>query len=242
MRLCNTCVHASIYTARRARAAPATPAAPPQADAELAAQLLALWRTVITRGGVGSYAIFEELDLTLTQVKALCALSDAELTVKDLAERLGLSLPGASRAVDALVARELIARREDAVDRRMKRLRCTAAGADALERLDEARLAGLEQFTTTLPRRSAPAALAAPCGRSSTACRRGTHDEASGPQRRQPPLVDARGDVLRAVHDHARQHGRERRAAVDPARPAHARSPAWNGRSTRTCSRSACCS
>ena len=132
-------------------ATPATPAAPPQADAELAAQLLALWRTVITRGGVGSYAIFEELDLTLTQVKALCALSDAELTVKDLAERLGLSLPGASRAVDALVARELIARREDAVDRRMKRLRCTAAGADALERLDEARLAGLEQFTTTLP-------------------------------------------------------------------------------------------
>ena len=33
-------------------------------------------------------------------------------------------------------------------------------------------------------------------------------------------LVDARRDVLRAVHDHARQHGRERRAAVDPARPA----------------------
>ena len=38
--------------------------------------------------------------------------------------------------------------------------------------------------------------------------------------RRQPPLVDPRRDVLRAVHDHARQHGRERRAAVDPARPA----------------------
>ena len=56
---------------------PAAPAAPREADAELAAQLLALWRTVITRGGVGSYAIFEELDLTLTQVKALCALSDA---------------------------------------------------------------------------------------------------------------------------------------------------------------------
>ena len=33
-------------------------------------------------------------------------------------------------------------------------------------------------------------------------------------------MVDARRDVLRAVHDHARQHGRERRAAVDPARPA----------------------
>ena len=29
-------------------------------------------------------------------------------------------------------------------------------------------------------------------------------------------VVDARRDVLRAVHDHARQHGHERRAAIDP--------------------------
>ena len=42
--------------------------------------------------------------------------------------------------------------------------------------------------------------------------------------RRQPPLVDPRRDVLRAVHDHARQHGRERRAAVDPAGPRTRRS------------------
>jgi DNA-binding MarR family transcriptional regulator len=119
--------------------------------AELAEQLLALWRRVIVTGRVGAYAIFEELELTLTQVKALCALSDDELTVKDLAERLGLSLPGASRAVDALVERELLHRREDPHDRRMKRLRTTAAGRDALARLDEARLAGLEAFTATLP-------------------------------------------------------------------------------------------
>lgn len=117
---------------------------------ELAGQLLTLWRAVITSSGVGAYTIFEQLDLTLTQVKALCALSESELTVKDLAERLGLSLPGTSRAVDALVERELVARREDADDRRMKRLLTTAAGHDALERLDEARLAGLEQFTSTL--------------------------------------------------------------------------------------------
>jgi DNA-binding MarR family transcriptional regulator len=129
------------------------PAPSPAADsvAELAGQLLALWRSITRAGGVGVYAIFEELDLTLTQVKALCALSAAELTVKELAERLDLSLPGASRAVDALVERELIGRREDPADRRMKRLRCTDAGSRALELLDEARLAGLEQFTATLP-------------------------------------------------------------------------------------------
>jgi DNA-binding MarR family transcriptional regulator len=120
--------------------------------AELAEQLLALWRAVMAPRGVSAYAIFEELDLTLTQVKALSALApDAELTVKELAERLGLSLPGASRAVDALVDRGLLGRREDTTDRRMKRLTCTPAGRQALRRLDEARLAGLEHFTATIP-------------------------------------------------------------------------------------------
>ena len=124
----------------------------PESPTPLAEQLLALWRAVTTAGGMSTYAIFEALDLTLTQVKALSALApDVELTVKELAEKLGLSLPGASRAVDALVERGLLSRREDTTDRRMKRLTCTAAGRDALRRLDEARLAGVEQFTATLP-------------------------------------------------------------------------------------------
>jgi DNA-binding MarR family transcriptional regulator len=134
----------------QASTSPSTPTEATSA-AELAEQMLALWRLVITTGSVGTYAIFEELDLTLTQVKALSALSGDELTVKDLAERLALSLPGTSRAVDALVERDLLHRREDLHDRRMKRLSCTDAGRHALERLDEARLAGLEHFTATLP-------------------------------------------------------------------------------------------
>jgi DNA-binding MarR family transcriptional regulator len=137
--------------------APATGSA-----AELAAQLLALWRQVISAGNVDTYAIFEELDLSLTQVKAMCALSLEEMTVKELAERLGLSLPGASRAVDGLVERGLLHRREHDVDRRMKRLRCTDAGRSALDRLDEARFCGLEKFTASLPpaqRRRLSAAL-----------------------------------------------------------------------------------
>jgi DNA-binding MarR family transcriptional regulator len=142
----------------QASASPADPAlaAVPAADggsaAELAEQLLTLWRSFLSSDSVGGYAIFEELDLTLTQVKALCALTDAELTVKDLAERLGLSLPGTSRAIDALVDRGLVGRREDTADRRMKRLRCTDTGRHTLERLDDARLAGLETFVATLPR------------------------------------------------------------------------------------------
>ena len=133
------------------RSPSSAPQAPDAPAAELAGQLLALWRSVLSSNSAGAYAVFEELDLTLTQVKALTALSSDELTVKQLAERLGLSLPGASRAVDALVDRDLIARREDSADRRMKRLRCTGAGRASLQRLDEARLAGLEQFTAKLP-------------------------------------------------------------------------------------------
>jgi DNA-binding MarR family transcriptional regulator len=126
-------------------------AAPPAATAELATDLLTLWRHVIGIGTAGAYAVFEELDLSLTQVKALAALAADELSVKELAERLGLSLPGASRAVDALVARDLLRRREDPDDRRQRRLLCTDAGRDALRRLDEARLAGLAAFAGTLP-------------------------------------------------------------------------------------------
>jgi DNA-binding MarR family transcriptional regulator len=131
--------------------AQATPAAIGAGSAAaLAEDLLKLWRHVITHGGEDSYAIFDELELTLTQVKALHALADHELTVKEIAEKLSLSLPGASRAVDALVDRQLLTRREDRADRRMKRLTCTQAGRDALARLDESKLAGLESFSASL--------------------------------------------------------------------------------------------
>ena len=78
-------------------------------------------------------------------------MSRGELTVKELAASLGLSLPGASRAVDALVGRGLLGRREDPGDRRQKRLCCTVDGREALRRLDEGRLAGLSAFAATLP-------------------------------------------------------------------------------------------
>jgi DNA-binding MarR family transcriptional regulator len=98
------------------------------------------------------YVLVEELDLTLTQLKALHALDLAaeEASVKELGEALGLSLPAASRTVDGLLRRGYLERREDDRDRRVKRLRLTPAGRDAVERLNRARLAGLESFASTL--------------------------------------------------------------------------------------------
>src|SRR5438270_3808790 len=47
-------------------------------------------------------------------------------------------------------------------------------------------------------------------------------------------VVDARRPLLLAVHDHARQHGRERRAALDQAR---SRPPGLRARMDRECLR-----
>jgi DNA-binding MarR family transcriptional regulator len=92
------------------------------------------------------------LELTLTQIKLLHHLEDAdrELTLKEAAELVLVSLPAASRLVDDLVRRGFVERNEDVEDRRMKRLRLTSEGASVSRRLNAARLSGLQQFTETL--------------------------------------------------------------------------------------------
>jgi DNA-binding MarR family transcriptional regulator len=90
-----------------------------------------------------------ELDLSLTQLKGLSVLddhADEALSVKALAERLGLSLAATSRSVDGLVKRKLIERDEDPDDRRVRRVRLTARGRRTVERLVEIRIAALERL------------------------------------------------------------------------------------------------
>ena len=101
----------------------------------------------------------DELDLSLTQLKLLSHLYDlpepAEgeeptlLSVKQVAEELGISVPAASRAIDPLVRRRLAARQEDPVDRRVKRVRLTSRGETAVERLFNARIAAAEAVLST---------------------------------------------------------------------------------------------
>ena len=72
------------------------------------------------------------------------------------------------------------------------------------------------------------------------------HRPRGGPDDRRQPhtLARADGPVPRRADDRARHHDRERRAAVDPRRPAASPRPRWSGWSTPTCSPSAasCCS
>ena len=125
------------------------------------------------------FAVADELDLSITHCKTLHHLDHhgAETSVKELAEALGVSLPATSRTVESLLGRGLLLRREDEHDRRVKRVGLTAAGREAVMRLNGARLADLEQFVSTLTereRRRVAAALTALFSRAEVAACRST--------------------------------------------------------------------
>ena len=133
-------------------------------DKDLAGDLYALIVFVHKHCNADLFEALGALDLTLSQVKLLHHLEDQprELTLKEAAELVRVSLPAASRMVDDLVRRGFAQRREDEEDRRMKRVCLTDGGRNAIRRLNAARLSGLDQFTkalTTTERRSLADAL-----------------------------------------------------------------------------------
>jgi DNA-binding MarR family transcriptional regulator len=93
-----------------------------------------------------------ELGLSFTQVKALNLLriSDDDVNVKDVADRLSMSLPAMSRALDKLVQRGYVDRLESEKDRRAKLVRLLPAGRAVLDEIEQARTSVVEGFTATL--------------------------------------------------------------------------------------------
>jgi DNA-binding MarR family transcriptional regulator len=130
---------------------------------ELAGELLELWSHLMRGSSQQMFAILGELDLTLTQMKTLGMLDDCveEVSVKELSERLGLSLPATSRTVDGLLRRGLLSRHEDTEDRRIKRVRLNDDGRAVVRRMATARLQGLEAYAATLSDEQRAALMAA---------------------------------------------------------------------------------
>lgn len=127
--------------------------APAQVGREaLTRDMYALASYLMRTANVGTFNAIAELDLSFTQIKALCALEadGEERSVKALAESLGVSLPAMSRAVDGLFERGFVGREEDAADRRMKRVRLTDAGRTVPQALNEARLSALQGLLSSL--------------------------------------------------------------------------------------------
>jgi DNA-binding MarR family transcriptional regulator len=81
-------------------------------------------------GEAENLSIAVDLDLSFSQLRALFVLADCqeELAVHELAARLRTSVATAGRAVHALARAELVTRREDEQDRRVKRVRLAEPG------------------------------------------------------------------------------------------------------------------
>jgi DNA-binding MarR family transcriptional regulator len=114
--------------------------------------MFALASYLMRTANIGTFNKIAELDLSFTQLKALCALETdgEERSVKALAESMGLSLPAMSRAVDGLFERGFVEREEDPTDRRMKRVRLTDAGRTVPRALNDARLSALAELMGSL--------------------------------------------------------------------------------------------
>jgi DNA-binding MarR family transcriptional regulator len=124
-----------------------------KADRELGYKLGAVMLRCMSADGGTAIRVIDESGLSFIQMKLLMTLAgtlDEAPTLKPIAEKLGLSLPSASRAVDVLVNRELVARTEDPSDRRQRRLALTDSGQQLAERIMAARLEGLGQFAASL--------------------------------------------------------------------------------------------
>jgi DNA-binding MarR family transcriptional regulator len=118
----------------------------------LTRDMYALASYLMRSTNLGAFNSIAALELSFTQIKALCAMdADGEdRSVKALADSMQVSLPAMSRAIDGLYERGLVDRREDPVDRRMKRLRLTDSGRAITSSLNETRLATLQEFLTSL--------------------------------------------------------------------------------------------
>lgn len=126
-----------------------------KADRELGYRLGAVMLRCLSADGGTAIRVGDESGLTFTQMKVLMTLAGADAeqdlpTLKPVAEHLGLSLPSASRAVDGLVKRQLVARTEDERDRRQRLLSLTPPGRELADRVMHARIEGLGQFAASL--------------------------------------------------------------------------------------------
>jgi DNA-binding MarR family transcriptional regulator len=121
-------------------------------DATLATDLYALIVFLHKNCNADLFEAVGTLELSLSQIKLLHHLEDQprELSLKEAAEVVHVSMPAASRMVDDLVRRGFALRREDDDDRRMKRVALTENGRAAIRRLNAARLSGLQQFANDL--------------------------------------------------------------------------------------------
>lgn len=118
----------------------------PHREAQRFERLLAELMAAIHRHSAGeTLHIMSEAGLTLPQMVAMQRLHHGgACTVTGLGEALRLSPSATSHLVERLVERGFVARSEDPVDRRQKRVEIAEGGRALLDRLNASRLVELE--------------------------------------------------------------------------------------------------
>jgi len=131
--------------------ADALTAAQTSSDA-VASDLGILMKHLLVSSSRDFFSAVEQAGLTFTQVKCLHLLGDSDepLPLNALSEKLGLSGPAISRAVDGLVQRGEVKRTEDPRDRRSKLLTLSARGRRTIDHFVAIRLAGIKRFVEEL--------------------------------------------------------------------------------------------
>ncbi|HEX8744809.1 MAG TPA: MarR family transcriptional regulator [Thermoleophilaceae bacterium] len=124
-------------------------------DTQLTEDLAGFVKYLIHAHGEDFFKAVGELELSFSQVRILSLLARElpQASVKDLADRLGLSLAAVSRSIEGLVQRGYVTRAENAADRRMKDVAVTGDGRALFARLVELRVAGAADFVQTLSAR-----------------------------------------------------------------------------------------
>jgi MarR family transcriptional regulator for hemolysin len=145
-------VQASVSTKQAIANAGSAAAGDAPATEELTRSLTALMKHLMLTTGRDFFAEMEKTGVSLTQAKGLMILTQAEkpMSVKAISDAMGLSVPGISRSIDAMVQRGEVTREEDPRDRRCKMVSVTPRGRRLYERLTAVRLAGVRRFVEEL--------------------------------------------------------------------------------------------
>jgi DNA-binding MarR family transcriptional regulator len=92
-----------------------------------------------------------QINLTSAQIKLLTCFSDKdELTMTELSRNLSVSMPTMTAMVDRLVNSKMIERERSSVDRRVVKVRLTAAGEILLKKLIRIRRKEMEKILMNL--------------------------------------------------------------------------------------------
>ncbi len=120
-------------------------------EIEVTGRLEKLLETFMRRSMHNFILTAKERGLSMSQIGALFAIHrKGSCGVSDIGDHLGITAAATSQMLNRLVEQDLIERTEDPVDRRLKRIVLTPAGAQTLQDSVRARQNWLHRLAVTL--------------------------------------------------------------------------------------------